>query len=216
MARQRLLAAILAAIALTALGGAALGGSTAQTVGADVSFGGFDFGGGVAEDATTDTALTFAGTEFGPTDSADGAVVLPGFAVVALCLDDNDGLTSEREEIAGTNPCVYDTDEDGLADGSDVEFIQVAIAALPDGAFRADKGQGTRNAMLSILDAIERHLLSNKPRDKERSISELHARLDGCTSASGTADKNDWVIDCAAQLALRADLELLSTNTGAR
>lgn len=214
MKTGRSLTAAVAAAALFALGGAAIAGTLAQNTGAVVELGGFDFGGGVAESGGAQ--LSFAGTEFGTTDTASGFVVTPGFAAAALCFDDNDGLTNLREEAAGTNPCVYDTDGDGLADGGDVEFIQAAVTALPHSAFGGHGAEGLRTSMQSILNAIETHLLAGKPRDGGPNIENLRRRIDGCASPTGKADTNDWIVDCPSQLSIRGDLDLLGQNVRRR
>lgn len=207
--RRRYLTAALAAVALVALSGAAIARPLAQS-GPEVAFGGFDYSGGVAESGTLE--LTFAGTEFGATSTASGAVVLPGFAVGALCFEDNDGLPNVREEAAGTNPCLFDTDGDGLADGGDVEFIQTAVAALPRDAFGDSRAQGTSNAIQSLLNEIETQLLAGAVGDAKNKVENLRRRLDGCASPSGTADTNDWIVVCPSQLSIRADIDLLALN----
>ena len=40
----------------------------------------------------------------------------------------------------------------------------------------------------------------------------LRKKVDGCSSTTGKADKDDWVVSCDAQLPLRADLDLLTRN----
>ena len=195
-----------AAATLLALSGAAFAGPLATT-GGDVVLGGFEYSGGVAESG--ETALTFVGTEYGALATTSGPLALPGFVVASRCLEDDDGLTNLREEAAGTNPCLYDTDGDGLADGRDVEFVQSALVA---DVFRDRGARGIRNAMLSILNDIEVLLLAGNVRDATQKIEDLRRRADGCASAAGTADTNDWIVQCAAQLAIRADLELLAAN----
>ena len=210
MRSRRSLTAAFAVAALVALGGAAFAGPLSETVGADVAFGGFDYSGGTAESGETE--LTFAGTEFAVTPTDTGAVVLPGFVFGALCFDDGDGLTSLREETAGTNPCVFDTDGDGLRDGGDVEFIQTALAVLPPEAFRDRSLRGTRYATSTILDDIETRLLAGDVRTAIQKLENLRLRVDGCASPSGAPDTNDWIVTCAEQLPLRADLDLLTAN----
>lgn len=210
MRSPRSLTAAVAVAALMALGGAALAGPLAETLGADVAFGGFDYSGGTAESGETE--LTFSGSEYAATGSETGNIVLPGFVFGARCFDDGDGLSNLREEAAGTNPCVYDTDGDGLRDGGDVEFIQTALAVVGADALRDRSARGTRYAVHTLLNDIETRLLAGDVRTALREIQNLRQRMDGCLSAAGAADPNDWITRCADQVSLRADLDLLAAN----
>lgn len=206
----RPISALMALATALALSGAAIGATLAQSAGADVALGGFASSGGVAESG--DTTFTFAGTEFAPLEPDLGATVLAGLAVALLCFEDGDGLSADREEAAGTDPCSADSDGDGLVDGADVEFIQSAVTALPASAFQGRSASGLPTAIHSVLDAIERHLLADDDRRALRQIEDLRRRVDGCASASGRADPNDWIVDCSSQLAIRGDLDLLAEN----
>ena len=50
---------------------------------------------------------------------------------------DDDGLNDGLEvELGTTDPLDSDSDGDGLLDGQDVEFVQDALSALPNTAFK--------------------------------------------------------------------------------
>ena len=125
---------------------------------------------------------------------------------------DGDGLIAARELEAGLDPCIADTDGDGLLDGGDVEFVQSAIAKLPKSAFKDNGNGGQQNSMRAILDAVEAQLLAGDKADALVKLANLRKKVDGCSSAAGKADKDDWVLPCTSQLALRADLDLLTTD----
>jgi hypothetical protein len=115
-----------------------------------------------------------------------------------------DGL----EVSNGTDPLDADSDDDGLPDGEDVEWLQTAIGQLGVSAFRkGDAGLGT--GMVAILDAVERRIAAGDIAGGIRDLKLLRARVDGCGT---TADNNDWIADCAAQLQVRAFIDLLLAN----
>ena len=119
---------------------------------------------------------------------------------------DDDGLTDGMEVALGTDPLDPDTDDDGIPDGQDSEFIQAAVNGLADDAF---KGNGHRTAILAQLDNIEKRVLQGKVDQALTELDHLRDHLDGCGS---TADNTDWIVDCTAQLQVRALLDLLVDN----
>jgi hypothetical protein len=122
---------------------------------------------------------------------------------------DDDLLDDGLEVTYGTDPLDGDTDDDGLLDGQDVEFIQNAIQALQDTSFRPP-GQGTRTAMLSLLDAVEKRLLAGQVAQAVKQLEMLrNKRLDGC---GGAPDVNDWIRECVDQAEVRALIDLLIAN----
>ena len=110
----------------------------------------------------------------------------------------------------GTNPLDPDSDDDGVIDGEDVEFLQNAINNLPRSAFR-DADNGLRKSMLAILNGIERRIARGLITQAIKELQRLRTRVDGC---GAVADVNDWIVDCAAQTGIRELIDLLITNLG--
>ena len=119
---------------------------------------------------------------------------------------DADGLNDALEPQVGTNPLDPDTDNDGILDGSDTEFIQNAINVLPDSAFNAP---GFRRALLARLHAAEVWVALGKVDPALRRLELIRADMDGC---GPTADSNDWIVDCTAEVQIRQFVDLLVTN----
>jgi len=119
---------------------------------------------------------------------------------------DGDGLMDGLEIALGLDPLNPDTDGDGIPDGQDSEFLQTAVGALDDSAF---KGDGHRTAILAQLDNIEKRVLQGQVDQALTELDHLRSKMDGCGSA---ADNTDWIVDCTAQLEIRALLDLLVDN----
>ena len=119
---------------------------------------------------------------------------------------DDDGLLDGLEVALGLDPLDPDTDDDGIPDGQDSEFIQAAIAGLDGSAF---KGNGHRTAILAHLDNIEKRVLQGKVDQALNELSHLRSKMDGCGIE---ADNTDWIVDCTAQVQIRALVDLLITN----
>jgi hypothetical protein len=124
---------------------------------------------------------------------------------------DDDMLTDGIEVTYGTDPKDNDTDNDGLIDGKDVEFIQNGVLVLPTTSFKPPGG-GTKNAIQKILDDVETLLLRGKKADAIQQLKNLRMRIDGC---GVKPDKNDWIISCPDQVAIRSLLDLLLVNLAA-
>ena len=108
----------------------------------------------------------------------------------------------------GTNPIDPDTDDDGLTDGDDVEFIQNVVLRLPVTAFKPTGG-GTRKAILSILNAAESAALAGNVERAINMLVNLRKHLDGCGSLP---DADDWIVNCPDQTTVRSLLDLLMSN----
>jgi hypothetical protein len=111
---------------------------------------------------------------------------------------------------AGTDPLDADTDDDGLPDGQDTEFIEASIAGLPPASLRGS-GDATLQAILSQLATIEDQLHKGNAPQAIKKLLELRAKVDGC---GAQPDQNDWITSCAAQLEVRYLVDLLVTNLG--
>lgn len=140
--------------------------------------------------------------------------------------NDGDGLSDAEEVALGTDPFDPDTDGDGLADGVDpdptdpdsdrdgvsdgVDSVGDTVTALPDTAFRPPGG-GTRNAFLNRLLEIEARLDAGDVSGALDLLRDLRRKVDGCGSS---ADSNDWIRDCPAQLVVRAQIDALIATLG--
>jgi hypothetical protein len=62
---------------------------------------------------------------------------------------------------------------------------------------------------MSILDDVEAALLDGDDPDAIRLLANLGRRINGCGTAP---DANDWILDCADQVAIRALVDLLLAN----
>jgi hypothetical protein len=121
---------------------------------------------------------------------------------------DDDGLTDGTEVGLDTDPRDADSDNDGVPDGKSVGFVQSAVAALPAAALRPP-GEGTRSAILAILDHVQALVLEGKVAAAIQQLENLRRRMDGCGTAS---DSDDWILDCASQAQIRSLIDLLITN----
>jgi hypothetical protein len=122
---------------------------------------------------------------------------------------DDDGLNDGLEVSLGLDPLDPDSDDDGIPDGSDSEFLQSAVALLDPSAF---KGNGHQTAILAQLDNVEKRVLQGKVDQALNELAHLRSKMDGCGTE---ADNTDWIIDCAAQVQIRALLDLLVANLSA-
>lgn len=150
---------------------------------------------------TDDDGLTDGQEDANGTGGVDAGETNPNDAD-----SDDDGLGDGLEVSVGTNPLDPDSDDDGLPDGRDTDWIESAIAALPDSVL---KHPNNRKAMVDLLDDAEKLAKKgnvNAARDK---LLSLRGHLDGCGAAS---DPNDWIIDCTTQLKIRALVDVLFAN----
>jgi len=119
---------------------------------------------------------------------------------------DDDCLTDGFEVARGLDPLDADMDDDGAVDGKDVEWIEAALAVLPPSVFRST---GNRNSVSTLLLAAENQLTSDRGGAALLLLRALRSHLDGCGTA---AEGNDWITDCAHQVAIRELLDLLISN----
>lgn len=98
-------------------------------------------------------------------------------------------------------------DRTGLT--SPLEDLQDAVAGLAPDAF---KSGGLQTATLSRLDDIEQEIVDGDEDGAIRHLENLRRRMDGC---GAVAEKNDWIVDCAAQLEIRALIDLVIADLAA-
>jgi len=126
---------------------------------------------------------------------------------------DDDGLDDGLEVALGTDPNDSDSDDDGIPDGQDTEFIENAINALSDDVFKDESpGKGLRNALLRNLENAERAVARGQTAQAIHHLEIVRGHLDGCGTS---ADGNDWIVDCTAQVQIRDLLDLLIANLSA-
>ena len=119
---------------------------------------------------------------------------------------DDDGLSDGLEVSVGTNPLDADSDDDGLPDGSDTDWIETAVAALPSSVFKNANHQGAILDLLADAEKLAKKGNVNAARDK---LAAVRQHVDGCGTVG---DPNDWIIDCAAQIQIRALIDVLLAN----
>jgi nucleoside-specific outer membrane channel protein Tsx len=124
---------------------------------------------------------------------------------------DGDGLTDGEEVELGTDPLNPDTDGDGIPDGSDPDVLADVLDTLLDEVFKSGDG-GHRTAMQSILADIEDAIAAGNPDEAIRKLENLRRKVDGCASAAGNADNNDWVTNCEVQIDVRDLIDTLIAN----
>jgi VCBS repeat-containing protein len=127
-------------------------------------------------------AAGFAGTDSFTYRAADGAGAVSAAATVTITV-------------------TADDDGDGIPNSQDPDVVGALVAALPDSAF--SNGEH-RQPILNRLDAIERLILAGDLAHARSELQSLRQKVDGC---GATADTNDWIVDCAAQLQVRARID---------
>jgi hypothetical protein len=92
-----------------------------------------------------------------------------------------------------------------------IVLIKQEIILLPGEVFPAP---GNRRALLSVLDTVEHKVEDQKFDDAGKALSDLLKHLDGCASADGTPDSNDWIRSCAEQIRIRSLIDELIADIG--
>jgi hypothetical protein len=94
---------------------------------------------------------------------------------------------------------------------TNIVLIKEEIILLPGELFPAP---GNRQALLSGLDTVEHKVEDQKFDDAGKALNDLLKHLDGCASADGTADSNDWIKSCAEQTRIRSLIDELIADIG--
>jgi Tol biopolymer transport system component len=179
----------------------------------------------LSADGTT-VAFDSVATNLDPA-GADGLVDVYVKDLVSPADTDGDGLPDVGEVEIGTDPFDPDTDGDGVADGADpdpldpdadgdgtsdgIDALGDTVIALPESSFRPPGG-GTRTAFLNRLAQIEARLDAGDVSGALDLLADLRRKVDGCGT---TADANDWIRDCSAQLILRAQIDAMIATLSA-
>ena len=160
------------------------------------------------------TALLFTGPTQGTlTLNADGSftytpasgfVGVDSFTYAAL---DGKGAVGAPAVVTITVGAV-DGDGDGIPDTQDPDTVAATVSALPATVFATGEH---RQPILNRLDAIEQLIATGDLAGARAELQSLRRKVDGCGT---TADANDWIVDCAAQLEVRALIDHLLTNLG--
>ncbi len=90
---------------------------------------------------------------------------------------------------------------DAICVTRDILLIKQEIILLPGELFPAP---GNRQALLSGLDTALHKVEDEKFDDASHILGDLLKHLDGCASADGTPDANDWINSCEAQTRIRS------------
>jgi FG-GAP repeat len=150
----------------------------------------------------------------GAPDPSLASSSVPGAAYVLLggpVDSDGDGVDDHVEvKTCGTDPFDSDSDDDGVADGIDVDCLEDQIASLPQHVFKSS-GDGHRDAMLSVVAEIEQLISEAELGAVSTKLQNLRKRVDGCNSV---ADSNDWILACPAQIGVRELIDLILANLG--
>ena len=125
---------------------------------------------------------------------------------------DDDGLGDGLEVATASDPLDADTDDDGVPDGQDVEWLQTAIADIPDEAFQSMRSAGLRTALLNSLEVVENLVARGLIDEALLHIEQVRRSMDGC---GAEPDSNDWIVDCDVQTQIRSLFDLLAANIGA-
>jgi uncharacterized delta-60 repeat protein len=159
---------------------------------------------------TIDSAFGSSGkvvTDFGGRDAAravvvqpDGKIVAAGYAHANTTFD----FAVARYLAEGES----DRDDDGIPDRQDPDTVAVVVSALPDSAF--SNGEHAQ-PFLYRLDAIEAMIAAGDLAGARTELQNLRRKVDGC---GATADTNDWIVDCAAQIRVRTLIDDLIAHLG--
>lgn len=123
---------------------------------------------------------------------------LPGTFVVQLVVNDGT-LNSEPSTVQ------VQAASSASAAVQAIQRAQADIAALDRAVF---KNGNMRNALLNKLNAVIASVEAGRYTDAlEQLDSDILGKTNGCASGAGP-DKNDWILDCAAQRQVREDILL--------
>ncbi len=119
---------------------------------------------------------------------------------------DDDGLLDGLEVAAGVDPLDPDTDNDGVPDGLDVDVLRDVILGLAADVFHAN---GHGKALKARLASVEAKIASGRIDQAIVELVSIRKRVDGCGATPGA---DDWILDCDAQVLVRALIDSLISN----
>lgn len=120
---------------------------------------------------------------------------------------DADGVLNGLDNCPmDANPDQADGDADGIGDACGEAGLIELIALVRDLPREHFHARGSQNALLARLWGLEEELLAGNTAEVVAELGNLLRRLDGC---GAEADNNDWVTDCATQIAVRDWIEAL-------
>ena len=117
----------------------------------------------------------------------------PGTYLVSLVV--NDGFDdSEPDNVTITAISIQDAVTDKL------EEVLEVIRVLPPGSFKNPRlrRRALPNKVNSVLDKIDQGLFQEAI---DKIVHDILAKTDGCDT-TGQPDRNDWIVECSAQLQL--------------
>jgi hypothetical protein len=171
--------------------------------------------GGGAGDQQIDPALVFT-TILGPLQNNAGPTQTHALLPESPALDAGDpaGCTDALGSLLTRDQRVLPRTQDGLHDGTAVcdvgayerqpaEAIRTLVLLLDNEDLKS-AGGGHRDAMLDNLASIDQRFASGNDRRAQRKLLRLRRHVDGC---GATADRNDWVVNCDKQTAIRAAID---------
>jgi hypothetical protein len=134
------------------------------------------------------------------------------------------GTCTSTDVVANPDPCVYSRVVDGSGDVTMVVLTShasawllaapeaasvsadaaiAAVQALPASALKAP---GNRAALTSRLTDVNAAITAGDTKAATKQLTNLRKQVNGCGTK---ADKDDWIVDCSAQTAIRSLLDEL-------
>jgi hypothetical protein len=121
---------------------------------------------------------------------------------------DIDGVPDLFERELGLDPTDPDTDDDGIMDAIDPDVLRAMLERFPDVVFGS---KGLQSALLAKLKSLDESIGKGDFAGALEHLADFAVRLDGCGTGQAP-DKNDWIVDCAAQQKLQLPLALAVSN----
>jgi len=154
---------------------------------------------GLFDLATDETLLTVFG---GDDDGFFGWDIATG-DVNGDCIDD---VVGGAKWADGPNKARLDSGEVhvflGQGPTPDADILLSIVEPLPEAAFRGGRGQ--KVALLNLMSRVVSAAQAGRWHQERALLETVRRRVDGC---GVSADNDDWIADCAAQVAIRCPIE---------